>query len=97
MSPAFSLFLLSVGAAVGFLSGLLGIGLFSSSAGLAGKVATAQVPFHMAWPPRSRGNPPGTPRRTGREKRKNAIQSLRWLLALIILATAIKVWYGIFL
>jgi uncharacterized membrane protein YfcA len=76
------------------LGSTLAIGLFSSSAGLIGKVATSQVPFLMALPlllgaiPAARwGSIVG---------KKTKTQFLRWLLAVLILATAIKVWSGIF-
>ena len=75
------------------LGSTLAIGLFSSSAGLAGKIATGQVPFLMAAPllvgavPAARwGSMVG--------KKTNA-QFLRWLLAAIICATAVKIWYSI--
>jgi len=75
------------------LGSTLAIGLFSSSAGLIGKVATSQVPFLMAAPlilgaiPAARwGSIVGKRTRT---------QFLRWLLAALILATALKVWSGI--
>ncbi len=77
------------------LGSTLAIGLFSSSAGLIGKVATSQVPFLMALPlvlgaiPAARwGSIVG---------KKTKTQFLRWLLAALILATAIKVWSGIVL
>ena len=76
------------------LGSTLAIGLFSSSAGLVGKAATGQVPFLMAIPliigaiPAARlGSIVG---------RKTKTQFIRWLLAAIIIATAIKVWIGIF-
>ncbi len=75
------------------LGSTLAIGLFSSSAGLIGKVATSQVPFLMALPlvlgaiPAARwGSIVGKRTRT---------QFLRWLLAALILATAVKVWSDI--
>lgn len=75
------------------LGSTLAIGLFSSSAGFAGKIATGQVPFLMAVPlivgavPAARwGSMVG--------KRTN-VQVLRWLLAAIICATAVKVWMDI--
>jgi uncharacterized membrane protein YfcA len=76
------------------LGSTLAIGLFSSSAGLVGKVATSQVPFLMALPllvgaiPAARfGSIVG---------RKTNTKFLRWLLAIIIFATAVKVWSAIF-
>jgi len=75
------------------LGSTLAIGLFSSSAGLVGKIATSQVPFLMALPllvgaiPAARfGSIVG---------KKTNTQFLRWLLAAIIFATAVKVWIAI--
>ncbi len=75
------------------LGSTLAIGMFSSSAGLAGKVATGQVPYLMAAPlvigaiPAARwGSVVG---------KKTNTRFLKWLLAAIIAATAIKVWSGI--
>ncbi len=76
------------------LGSTLAIGLFSATAGLIGKAATGQVPFHMAWPliigaiiSAQLGSFIG---------KKTDTKFLRWLLALIISATAIKVWMDIF-
>jgi uncharacterized membrane protein YfcA len=75
------------------LGSTLAIGLFSSSAGLVGKVATGQVPYLMALPlivgaiPAARfGSIVG---------KKTNTKFLRWLLAAIISATAVKVWMDI--
>lgn len=75
------------------LGSTLAIGLFSSSAGLVGKIATSQVPFLMALPllvgaiPAARfGSIVG---------KKTNTQFLRWLLAAIIFAAAVKVWSAI--
>jgi len=75
------------------LGSTLAIGLFSSSAGLVGKVATGQVPYLMALPliigaiPAARiGSIVG---------KKTNTRFLRWLLAAIISATAVKVWMDI--
>jgi len=75
------------------LGSTLGIGLFSSSAGMIGKVATGQVPYLMALPlilgaiPAARfGSMVG---------KKTTTPVLRWLLAAIIAATAVKVLIGI--
>jgi len=76
------------------LGSTLAIGLFSATAGLIGKVATGQVPFYMAA-----ALLPGaimTARFGGIVSKKTHVQLLRWLLAVIISATAIKVWYDIF-
>ncbi len=76
------------------LGSTLAIGLFSSSAGLIGKVATGQVPFHMAAalligaiPAARFGSVVG---------KKTRSEYLRWLLAVIIIATAVKIWSDIF-
>lgn len=76
------------------LGSTLAIGLFSSSAGLVGKVATGQVPYLMALPliigaiPAARfGSIIG---------KKTNTRFLKWLLAAIIFATAVKVWSAIF-
>jgi uncharacterized membrane protein YfcA len=76
------------------LGSTLAIGLFSSSAGLAGKVATGQVPYLMTLPliigavPAARfGSIVG---------KKTNTRFLKWLLAAIIFATAVKVWSAIF-
>jgi hypothetical protein len=72
----------------------LAIGLFSSTAGLIGKIATGQVPFQIAIallvgsiPAAQLGSVIG---------RKTKVQFLRWLLAFIITISAIKVWSDIF-
>jgi len=76
------------------LGSTLAIGLFSATAGLAGKVATGQVPFYMsivllagAVPVAQLGAVVG---------KKTNTKILRWLLAIIISATALKVWSDIF-
>lgn len=75
------------------LGSTLAIGLFSSSAGLIGKVATGQVPFLSAsvlllgaMPAAQLGSLAGKRTRT---------EYLRWLLAFIIIATAVKIWADI--
>jgi uncharacterized membrane protein YfcA len=75
------------------LGSTLAIGLFSSSAGLVGKVATGQVPYLMTVPliigaiPAARvGSIVG---------KKTNTRFLKWLLAAIIFATAVKVWSAI--
>jgi len=75
------------------LGSTLGIGLFSSTAGMIGKVATGQVPYLLAVPlilgaiPAARfGSVVGN---------RTDTRYLKWLLAAIIIATAIKVWMGI--
>ncbi|UCE78252.1 MAG: sulfite exporter TauE/SafE family protein [Nitrospiraceae bacterium] len=76
------------------LGSMLAIGLFSSTAGLAGKIATGQVPFHMAGilligaiPSAQFGS---------FISKKIATPYLRWILALVIGAAAIRIWIDIF-
>lgn len=76
------------------LGSTLAIGLFSSTAGLVGKAATGQVPFLMtvallagAVPAASLGSI---------LSRKTKVPLLRWLLAVLISVTAIKIWTSIF-
>jgi uncharacterized membrane protein YfcA len=76
------------------LGSTLAIGLFSATAGLAGKIATGQVPFYMAGTLLLGAIP--SARLGGIVSKKTKTQFLRWLLSLIISATAIKVWYDIF-
>lgn len=75
------------------LGSTLAIGLFSSTAGMVGKAATGQVPLLMsialiagAVPAARFGSLLG---------RRTKVQVLRWLLAFIILITAIRIWTGI--
>lgn len=75
------------------LGSTLAIGLFSSSAGLIGKVATGQVPFHMAVALLIGAVPAA--RIGGIVGRKTKTQYLRWLLAVIIVSTAVKIWMDI--
>lgn len=75
------------------LGSTLAIGLFSSSAGLIGKIATRQVPFHMAAALLAGAMPSA---RLGAEVgKKTKTKCLRWLLAVIIIATAVKIWLDI--
>ena len=76
------------------LGSTLAIGLFSSSAGLVGKIATSQVPFLMALPLLAGAIPAA--RFGSIVGKKTNTQFLRWLLAAIIFATAVKVWSAIF-
>jgi uncharacterized membrane protein YfcA len=72
----------------------LAIGMFSAAAGLLGKAATTQIPFNMAA-----ALLPGaimSARLGSIISKKTRAHSLRWLLALLISATAAKVWYDIF-
>lgn len=76
------------------LGSALAIGLFSATAGLIGKVATGQVPFYMTLALLLGAMP--SARLGSMVSRKTKSQSLRWILAFIVSATAIKVWYDIF-
>ena len=87
------LYVLKVPLRVALGSTLL-IGLFSATAGLVGKVATGQVPFYMAGALLLGAIP--SARLGGIVSKKTKTHILRWLLSLIISATAIKVWYDIF-
>jgi len=72
------------------LGSTLAIGLFSATAGTIGKVATGQVPFAMAAALLI-GAVPVAKAGAWMSKRTKT-QYLRWLLAMIISATAIKIW-----
>jgi uncharacterized membrane protein YfcA len=87
------LYVLKVPLRVALGSTLL-IGLFSAAAGLVGKIATGQVPFYMAGALLLGAVP--SARLGGIVSKKTKTHILRWLLSLIISATAIKVWYDIF-
>jgi len=76
------------------LGSTLAIGLFSSSAGLVGKIATGQVPFTMAAALLIGAIP--SARLGGVVGRKTKTQYLKWILALIIIGTAVKIWMDIF-
>jgi uncharacterized protein len=75
------------------LGSTLAIGLFSSSAGLVGKVATNQVPFLMAVPLLAGAVPAA--RWGSIVGKKTNTRFLKWLLSAIIFATALKVWIDI--
>jgi len=75
------------------LGSTLAIGLFSSTAGMIGKAATGQVPYVLALPlilgaiPAARfGSIVG---------KRTDTRYLKWLLAALIMATAVKVWFSI--
>jgi uncharacterized protein len=76
------------------LGSTLAIGLFSATAGLAGKIATGQVPFHMVLPLIFGAIP--SARFGSYVAKKTRVQFLRWILAFIICATAVKIWSDIF-
>lgn len=75
------------------LGSTLGIGLFSSTAGMIGKVTTGQVPFLLALPLIAGAIPAA--RFGSIVGNKTDTRYLKWLLALIIIGTAVKVWSGI--
>ncbi len=75
------------------LGSMLAIGLFSSTAGLAGKIATSQVPFYMAVTLLIGAVP--SAQLGGLVSKKTKTQFLRWLLAVIIAGSAIKIWSDI--
>lgn len=75
------------------LGSTLAIGLFSTSAGLVGKVATGQVPYLIALPLLVGAIP--SARLGSIVGKRTDTRYLKWLLALIISATAIKVWMSI--
>lgn len=75
------------------LGSTLAIGLFSSSAGLAGKMATAQVPYAMTIPLLAGAIPAA--RWGSMVGKRTKTLFLKWLLALVILGTAIRVWMNI--
>lgn len=87
------LYVLKVPLRVAFGS-TLAIGLFSSSAGLAGKIATGQVPFHMALALLLGAVPAA--RFGGVVGRKTDTRFLNRLLAVIIIGTAVKIGMDIF-
>lgn len=76
------------------LGSMLAIGLFSSTAGLAGKIATGQVPFLMAGALLIGAVP--SAQLGSFISRKTSTQYLRWILALVIAAAAIRIWIDIF-
>jgi uncharacterized membrane protein YfcA len=75
------------------LGSTLAIGLFSSSAGLLGKAATGQVPYLMALPLLAGAMP--SARWGSIVGKRTKTQYLKWLLAALIMATAVKVWMSI--
>jgi uncharacterized membrane protein YfcA len=73
---------------------MLAIGLFSSTAGLAGKIATHQVPFLMSGAMLFGAIP--FARVGGSVGRKTNTRVLKWILACIISITAVKIMINIF-
>jgi len=76
------------------LGSTLAIGLFSATAGLIGKAVTGQVPLYMSIALLAGAIP--TARLGGIVGKKTKTKLLRWLLAIIISAAAIKIWADIF-
>jgi uncharacterized membrane protein YfcA len=76
------------------LGSTLAIGVLSATAGLVGKVATAQVPFLMTAVMLAGAIPMA--RVGGMVSKRTDTRYLRWLLALIISAAALKIWMDIF-
>ncbi len=76
------------------LGSTLAVCLFSATAGLVGKITTGQVPFSMACALLLGAIP--LARLGSIVSKKTRTEMLRWLLSLIISATAIKVWIDIF-
>jgi uncharacterized membrane protein YfcA len=72
---------------------MLAIGLFSATAGLAGKALTGQVPLFMSLA-MLLGTVPSA-RLGGLVGKKTEVRYLRWLLALVITASAMKIWSDI--
>ena len=75
------------------LGSTLAIGLFSSSAGLVGKIATGQVPFQLTAALLLGAVPAA--RFGGVVARQTKTYFLRWLLAGVIIFTAVKIWADI--
>jgi uncharacterized membrane protein YfcA len=76
------------------LGSTLAIGLFSATAGMIGKTATGQIPFAMAAALIIGAIP--VAKAGAMLSKKTKTHHLRWLLAGIISATAIKIWMDIF-
>jgi len=76
------------------LGSTLAIGLFSATAGMIGKTATGQIPFGMAAALVIGAIP--VAKAGAILSKKTKTEYLRWLLAVIILGTAIKIWMDIF-
>jgi uncharacterized membrane protein YfcA len=76
------------------LGSTLAIGLFSATAGTIGKLATGQVPIAMAAALLIGAVP--VAKAGAWVSKRTKTQHLRWLLAFIISATAIKIWADLF-
>lgn len=75
------------------LGSMLAIGIFSATAGLAGKAATGQVPLLPALAMLAGAVP--FARLGGWVGRRTDVRYLRWLLAAVILLSAVKIWSDI--
>lgn len=75
------------------LGSTLGIGLFSSSAGLLGKAATGQIPYLLTLPLLAGAVPLAWAGSIVGRRTKS--RHLKWLLAALIAATAINIWSDI--
>jgi uncharacterized protein len=75
------------------LGSTLAIGLFSASAGAIGKIATGQLPYYMSLALLLGAVP--SARLGGAISKKTGVYLLRWLLALFIFATALKVCFDL--
>ncbi len=75
------------------MGSMLAVGLFSALAGLAGKAATAQVPYPMAAAMLAGAVPMAQV--GGRLSRRTQARHLRWLLAVVIIGASLKIWAGI--
>ena len=75
------------------LGSTLAIGLFTSTAGLVGKIATGQVPFQMTAALLLGAVPAALFGSVVARQTKSPV--LRWILACVIVTTAIKVWADI--
>ncbi len=76
------------------LGSTLAIGLFSATAGTIGKAATGQIPFILALPLLIAAIPAA--RVGGMVGKKTDTRVLKWILAVIISATAIEIMLDIF-
>jgi hypothetical protein len=76
------------------LGSTLAIGLFSATSGIIGKTATGQIPFAMAAAVVIGAIP--VAKAGAWLSKRTKTHYLRWLLAGIISATAIKIWMDIF-
>ena len=73
---------------------MLAIGVFSATAGMIGKAATGQVPYLMALVMLLGAIP--FARLGGVVGKRSNVVFLRWLLAVIILLSSVKIWMDIY-